>query len=1178
MKRYIASVFRSLLLVSALLSVAACADYVEVEDVEGKPIRFIAGRAFDPTRAATDIQGPVFDEGAKVNVFIKGTSATQTVAKAIGNYPTEFTASEDKGNYNNLTPPSGETPHYLIGDNSAIRVTAAYPNTVVSTSTNFTVKYDQTSDDDYKASDLMLAVPIDHEKNNEIINLPFQHKMAKLIISAIGDPGITMDGTLTIGSTTDAGQGSGVFRTVNISVENGDYAAPLDYTSNANLSNKGSIVMSNGGAVLIPPQTVSTADFIVVTGHTNADPTTRKCRFAIIDKKFEAGKTYKLTLAISEDNFTTPETITGWTNDYGELTLMPSGGYKGVSIDAIEAVTYSGDYFTPKPTVWYGTIDQIQLREGATKDFIYNYVDNKNAGNAQVLVIGQNYYAGLAAVQGFTIQKAPGKVFFPEGTVRDGDDHTGIEFELNKSLDAIKAQNTALSNTTKKADGEIIYSAEGETGSSTDVISVDPIDGTVVIQNIGTAYVRATTPSGLISGQNYYYTDGTGDTQVNNTDRYKVVVKAKPATETTLHVSFDTGNTIVSDDASATGKETNQYFVYNGQAQQLASLTVSDVIGGFTLAQGTDYDYELTNNTDRGNAVLTITGKKNYNANFTINIPICQAQPTITIDETGLTMGIHQNTAPKTRKKSRVATTESWASANLQYSLSSSSSGYSYDSTNKTYSNSVLSVNQKGLITGLSEGTATIYVDVLADASDKENWKAATQKSFTVTVVYSDFDFILRNNSTDALSYDCIDNGNVQTDNRVKYVAAHSQWTCPASGTWQLECWGAQGASTPVSWTSSGSNVTPVNRGLGGRGAHIAGRIYLKKGQILHVVVGEQGNNVLPGENRTTDQVPIGKYELRGFAWNGGGNLVWGGYACGLKLGSKTVNNSTYGYNQGTAVVYPLSGGGGATDISLDFGTYSGGTNMVGYTGNAIPALAWKSPAHLYSRILVAGGGGGALYYASSEAGFGDGGDGGVWKGKDGLFNDLGSGGEMYRGGYGGRLEHWILTPNTRPMWHDFIVYLDGPYAGGISCTDGMFGEGGNYTKTDQGDGSGGGGWYGGGAAGESGPNGSGGGGSSFVWIDTVKVDGQTLASYYDVAAKDLKTQTNSNFFDAPSSICPQYVPGNSKYKVGYNTSDNKSPGFPYFKEIVIADPGARAGDGKAMITAVELDDVCVSK
>lgn len=1149
-KKYRTTVCRKLLMLTAALTVCGCADYVDVEDIEGKPIRLSVKNAYDVTRAATDIQGPVFDAGEEVNVFITGTSSLHTTAEHIGDYPTVFTTVAAVNNENGLTPPVNKTPHYLEGASSKATISASYPTSVLPETTTFTVAYDQTEDADYKQSDLMLVKPFSHDKNNEVVKLPFQHKMAKLIISAIGDPGVTMDETITLGSTTGEGNGAGIYRTADISVANGDFATGFSFETNAGLSNRGPIVMTNGGAVLIPPQTVNTADFIIVTGHTNADPSARECRFSLINKTFEAGKVYKLTLAIGPDNFTTAESITGWTSDYGELTLMPSGGYQGVSIEEMEAVTYTGENFEPKPTVWYGTTDKIQLREGSTKDFIYQYVDNKNAGNAQVLVIGQNYYAGLAAVQGFTIKQASGKISFPEGTVRDGDDHTGIEFELNQQLDAIKATNTG--------DGVVTYSAENESGGSTDVINVDPVDGTVVIQNIGTAYVRATTPAGRnISGQNYYYTDGTNQTQVNNTDRYKVVVKAKPATEQTLHVSYDTGNTTVVSDAG--GKAANQYFVYNGTVQELSTLIVTD--GEYTLVRDIDYEAVLSNSQNVGNAKLTITGKKNYNANFEINIPVKQATPTITVNETDLTMGIHQNTAPVSRRKTRTATTQDWAAASLTYTSSNTD---------------VLTVSNRGVITGVSAGDAYVYVDVTADASGKNNWVAATRKQFKVTVVNSDFDFEL-SKTNGKVNYNNVTAGTINnTTKRMLYSAAHSTWTCPASGTWQLDCWGAQGANTPSKWIANGGvegynkgvEVTPLNRGMGGRGAHIAGRVYMKKGQVLHVVVGEQGRVIFPGEKRDQTQVPSGKYELCGYAWNGGANVLWGGYQSN---GINTSNSATY------EVDYPLAGGGGATDMSLDYGTYSGGKNMA--LGNrssiteAVDSLAWKSPKHLYSRIIVAGGGGGGLYYDSpgDGKGFGDGGDGGAYQGGDGLFNDHGNGGELDHGGYGGVVySYWINndadTRTNTPT--KAAVYDDGPYAGGWSCSDGMFGEGGYYTCTPEGNASGGGGWYGGGAAGQSGANGSGGGGSSYLWTST-------LAKYYTTNST-MKSKANVDFFNAPATIQPDYWPGNTKYKSNYNTTDNTSTGFPYLTEVT-ADKGARAGDGKAMITAIELDDFCES-
>ena len=361
--------------------------------------------------------------------------------------------------------------------------------------------------------------------------------------------------------------------------------------------------------------------------------------------------------------------------------------------------------------------------------------------------------------------------------------------------------------------------------------------------------------------------------------------------------------------------------------------------------------------------------------------------------------------------------------------------------------------------------------------------------------------------------------------------------------------------------------------------------------------MGEQGRNIYPGEHREqgtgTDQygnlrIPQDQYELSGYAWNGGGNFVWGGIRSSSNV-YNTAQASLFGNEHIYTVLYPVSGGGGATDISLDFGTYAGGNNM--YLGGrssrsvVVDSLAWKSPEHLYSRIIVAGGGGGALYYASGNDGngFADGGDGGAWKGGNGLFNDYGYGGELDRGGLsGGNSSSWYNQAKASNSYargsalsHSTAkIYDDGPWAGGYSGYDGMFGEGGGYTMGQQGDGCGGGGWYGGGAGSEAGANGSGAGGSSFMWTDKVIVDGIALAAYY-TKTSDFKNNAIVNYtangfwgdpdyYNAPSLKYPDIVPTTAK--------------ISYFTEVVTADSGVRAGDGKAMITAVEIDDICVNK
>lgn len=1116
------------------LALAACTD-MELDTGE-RPIQLSAGQAFDVTRAATDIQGPAFQAGEEVSVFITGKS-TEVAETQLAGYPTICTTSAPTGNVNRLIP-VGEQPYYPYGDESQAHIFAVYPKSVAATSSTiqdkFTVAYDQTDNADYKASDLMMVVPFDHVKNAETVNLPFDHKMAKLIITAIGDPGILMDATITVG---------GVYRSIDIDVPNGSFKTLRDNTTSDHLhddlGDRGSITMTNGGAVLIPPQVVTTSDevgnFITVTGRLEASPSeTKTAKFNILKKHFKPGKVYRLILAIAKENFSKTEAITGWSEDYGELMLTPSGGYQGISIDDIDGsvkaadggdadgyYVYNGQERCPEPDVWYGDETKKKLNYGT--DYIYQYVDNKNAGTGQVLVLGQNYYAGLAATRGFTIRKAQGRISFANGS-----DKTGLYFNLNEVIEPATLINTG--------DGVVTYTAAD--AASAKVVAVDPVTGQLIKQNVGTATIKAT----AADGTNFYYTDGDGQS-----DTYTVQIVPKPEASGDLTVTYETGNTTVSADMGTTAL--GQYFVYNGEARELASLSVYDRVADVTLVNNVDYTYTLTNNTNAGDAVLNIKGKPGGNyatVDININVPIAKATPTITVETTDITMGIHSAFAPMNRRKTRVATTEQWAAANLRYSVNASS---------KVQENDYISISDRGVITGKKPGTTTVYVDVTADASNNENWYAAIQQRYSVTVVSSDFDFTLNRNAQGKVVYNSPTNlptGTTDSETQtVTYSGCISKWTCPADGLWQLEVWGAQGGSTPTTWKNAAGTVfNPTNRGMGGRGAHIGGRIRLKKGQELYVTVGEQGRNITAGETRTVTDVPAGKYEPCGYAWNGGGCAIWGGYHF-----SKT-NTS-----EAQVVVDPISGGGGASDMSLDYGTYGGGNNIIlqGRGSSArsaltvpVDSLAWKSPQHLFSRIIVAGGGGGGFYYAN-EYGYGDGGNGGAMVGANGVNQDKGEGGQLNRpgwGGFGGGTNYEVSPSNSYTNTPTMAkIYDDGPRKGGMNGWDGMFGEGGYYTHMSEGSGCGGGGWYGGGAAGQSGPNGSGGGGSSFIWT-------ATYASYYPDTYITSSSISSTNVVENPPNYS-SYKPTTTK--------------IPYFESVTSQNAGANAGDGKAKITAIEI-------
>ena len=1234
------SIFHNSLLfgiTAVLLATAACSDYIDIEDAEGKPIRLKAGLAYDPTRAAVDLQGPVFEAGTEVNVFITGTTNEQTTPVQIGNYPTVFTTSEPKGTagsqYNDLNPPAGETPHYLTGAGSKAKIMGAYPTSVKPDPTleepdhiTFTVKDDQTSDDNYRASDLMLTGVVNHDKNATTVNLPFEHKMAKIIISAIGEPGVTVDDEIIIGCTTDVHHGVGIYRSIDLDMSKADYKSPLDYSETTSeyiplgLSNRGQITIANEGAVLIPPQMVTTADFIVVKGHTAGNPTTRKAYFSIASKMFEAGKEYKLTLAISANNFQEPDdpnpisvSITGWTSNYGELTLMPYGGYQGVGIASIDPVMYDGTAHTPKPEVTYGTGEGSKLlREGSTKDFIYNYVDNKNAGHAQVLVIGQNYYAGLAQVQGFVINKRLGKVSFPANSARKGDDGNGIEFAQNLTLPAIKANNTAADDATLKADGDITYSAEDANGNPTSVITVDQTDGTVNVQSVGRAFVRATVPLGSPNltpsdGKNFFYTDGVEEGTVNTyTDRYEVLIKAKqPKMEGTgsLKVVWSTGNKTEIEGETA---DKDTYFVYDGSKKSLASLTVSD--GDYTLAAGEpngtdgDYTYTFLNNegTDsplhQGTYKLVIKGRNNYYSTTPIEIPIeiKQAKPTLSMTKDRkkyLWIGQYSASAPTDRRTTRPATTEYWAQNSLRYS--SLNSGIAkVDPTT-------------GLITGVAPGETFIVAHVDADGSTHQDYSAADTIRFPVKVVKADFEFKLTR-----IKKSGYEEPQLRRDANGVPIGAHTEWVCPAKGNWQLDCYGAQGANTPNHQYENGDGEAYPAKAAGGKGAHVSGQVELPRNKLLYVNVGEQGRNVYTGATRDTTQVPHFYYELDGFAWNGGGNVVWGGLIMMDNMGSKTDHSDAPFNTDATSVRNVIqdviSGGGGATDISLSWAEYPQPTKMkINQSGFTARFFDWKSAAHLYSRVMVAGGGGGGIYYLN-ENGYGNGGDGGAWTGENGKWFDYGEGGQMDRGGRGGMIQNWKTSPTNSPttwrnqtMRHQMIYYLEGPFAGGYSCTDGMFGEGGNYTQTRQGCGAGGGGWYGGGSGGEQSSNGSGGGGSSFVWseMSVTKSSANSSSSVkmytlYDTIESDwngyLKmtpdhTGRQSNWHDGDdayetTSFAAQFgnisnfQPYMPTTDASHSTRKDHNNVINYFTNVK-ADQGANQGDGWATIRLVQIDE-----
>lgn len=234
-----------------------------------------------------------------------------------------------------------------------------------------------------------------------------------------------------------------------------------------------------------------------------------------------------------------------------------------------------------------------------------------------------------------------------------------------------------------------------------------------------------------------------------------------------------------------------------------------------------------------------------------------------------------------------------------------------------------------------------------------------------------------------------------------------------------LEVWGAKGGSS-------------ADIGNGGNGAYVRGTIALAKNEKLYVYCGEQPTTGTGG-------------------WNGGGS-----------------NFSTQPY-----------GGGGATDIALQYGT-------------------WNSDTHLYSRIIVAGGGGGAGSQ-SSDSNKPYGGGGGGWIGANGHGNHYGEGGKLDRGGKVYRHDDFPTTDVNPASDTEFYGAMDdgtGTHTG-KPYEAAAFGVGGSCQWGSEILGGGGGGWYGGGCGGGQNNNGTGGGGSSWAWTDAITVASKKLSAYF---------------------------------------------------------------------------------
>jgi hypothetical protein len=228
-------------------------------------------------------------------------------------------------------------------------------------------------------------------------------------------------------------------------------------------------------------------------------------------------------------------------------------------------------------------------------------------------------------------------------------------------------------------------------------------------------------------------------------------------------------------------------------------------------------------------------------------------------------------------------------------------------------------------------------------------------------------------------------------------------WVVPASGVYTIDCYGAQGANQSF---ASGAPVTGAV--TGGLGARIKGDFNLIIGQVIALVVGQQGQTQTNGW---------------GGGGGGGGTFAWvngstsqpliaaGGGGCGgaggnaTQAGGQTTTSGSAGQNNGAA-----GGVNGATSAAAGIcGGGSGQGWLGGISRNCGGNFTWPTtPSNPNGHSTGQGGLGG---FGGGGGSYGGGGGGGGYSGGGSAgwsYSGYGGGGGSYNTG-----TNQLLTANT---------------------------------------------------------------------------------------------------------------------------------------------------------------------
>lgn len=305
MKRYM------ILAVSALLFVA-CSNDDEITKWNGE-IRLCTTTQLQ-TRAAQDIQGDQFDADEEVDIFIN-----ENVSSSGYYYPQpiEYTA-DGKGGLDTYV----DTPRYPTSGNG-VNIFGVYPYHTafnISDSFPFEVQYDQSSDANYKSSDLMIgtaANPVSRQAG--AVAVKFKHMLSKININLTIGAGLNEDSLVNATVYVLNTKPSTTFNVQDVAIgeaEGGPQSDVINIIAGNLPENRDAIsgdALSHS-AIIIPQFIQGGTDFIQVVLHWN-DYSYTELTYSLPETggmEFESGKVYTYNLTVNRYVITATTSITDW--------------------------------------------------------------------------------------------------------------------------------------------------------------------------------------------------------------------------------------------------------------------------------------------------------------------------------------------------------------------------------------------------------------------------------------------------------------------------------------------------------------------------------------------------------------------------------------------------------------------------------------------------------------------------------------------------------------------------------------------------------------------------------------------------------------------------------------------------------------------------------------------------